>query len=100
VVVGRRVVPASYHLAVTLDDARQGITLVTRANDLFEATHTHRLLQALLGLKVPDWHHHALLTNPSGARLSKRDGATALRDLRAAGHRPAEVRALAGFPGG
>lgn len=98
VVLGRRDVPASYHLAVTWDDALQEVTLVTRASDLFEATHTHRLLQALLGLPVPDWHHHGLLTNPAGARLSKRDGAIGLRDLRAAGKSPAEVRALAGFP--
>lgn len=98
VVLGRRDVPASYHLAVTCDDALQEVTLVTRARDLFEATHTHRLLQALLGLPVPDWHHHGLLTNESGARLSKRDGAIGLRDLRAAGKTPSEVRALAGIP--
>ena len=97
VVLGRRDVPASYHLSVTWDDALQQVTLVTRARDLFDATHTHRLLQALLGLPVPDWHHHGLLTNPAGERLSKRDGAQGLRELRAAGKSPAEVRALAGF---
>lgn len=98
VVLGRRDVPASYHLSVVCDDALQGVTLVTRARDLFDATHTHRLLQALLGLPVPQWLHHGLLTNPAGERLSKRDGALGLRDLRAAGRSPAEVRALAGFP--
>jgi glutamyl-Q tRNA(Asp) synthetase len=98
VVLGRRDAPASYHLAVTLDDHLQGVTLVTRGEDLFAATHVHRLLQALLGLAVPDYHHHRLLTNDRGERLAKRDGALTLAALRAAGRSSGEVRALAGFP--
>jgi glutamyl-Q tRNA(Asp) synthetase len=98
VVLARRDVPTSYHLSVTVDDAIQGVTLVTRGEDLFAATHTHRLLQALLELPVPEWQHHSLLTNAAGERLSKRDGAKALRALRAEGVGPAAVRALAGFP--
>jgi len=95
VVLARKDVPTSYHLAVTVDDALQGVTLVTRGVDLFPATHVHRLLQALLGLPVPDYHHHGLLTGGDGVRLSKRDGSQALRE---AGRTAAEVRALAGFP--
>ena len=98
VVLARKDIPASYHLAVTVDDAVQGVTLVTRGEDLFAATHLHRLLQALLGLAVPEYHHHRLLTDQSGRRLAKRDRAATLRALRAAGHSPAEVRAMAGFP--
>jgi glutamyl-Q tRNA(Asp) synthetase len=97
VVLGRRDAPASYHLAVTLDDHLQGVSLVVRGRDLFEATHVHRLLQALLGLHVPDYRHHRLLTNEQGERLSKRDGALSLAALREAGRSPAEVRALADF---
>ncbi|ACJ01454.1 tRNA glutamyl-Q(34) synthetase GluQRS [Rhodospirillum centenum] len=98
VVLARRDTPTSYHLSVTVDDHLQGVTLVTRGVDLFEATHVHRLLQALLGLAVPEYHHHGLLTNAAGERLSKRDGAKALRALRAEGWTPAAVRTLAGFP--
>jgi len=98
VVLARKDVPASYHLAVTVDDAIQGVTLVTRGEDLFAATHLHRLLQALLGLKVPDYHHHRLLTDADGRRLAKRDRAATLSALRQAGRTPAEVRAMAGFP--
>jgi glutamyl-Q tRNA(Asp) synthetase len=97
VVLARKEVATSYHLAVTVDDALQGVTLVTRGEDLFAATHIHRLLQALLGLPVPAYHHHPLLRNAAGERLAKRDGALALRTLRAAGKTPAEVRAMAGF---
>jgi glutamyl-Q tRNA(Asp) synthetase len=99
VVLARRDAPASYHLCVTLDDHLQGVTLVTRGVDLFHATHTHRILQAILGLNVPTYLHHLMLTNAAGERLSKRDGAMALRALRQAGRSAAEVRALAGFPG-
>jgi glutamyl-Q tRNA(Asp) synthetase len=99
VVLARRDAPASYHLCVTVDDHLQGVTLVTRGTDLFHATHIHRLLQAILGLNVPAYAHHLLLTNAAGERLSKRDGAMALRALRKAGRSAAEVRALAGFPG-
>ena len=98
VVLARKDTPASYHLAVTLDDALQGVTLVTRAEDLLPATHVHRLLQALLGLPEPAYHHHRLLTDETGRRLSKRHGALAIRALRAAGVSAAEVRARAGFP--
>ncbi|MXP40027.1 tRNA glutamyl-Q(34) synthetase GluQRS [Altererythrobacter soli] len=77
--------PASYHLAVTIDDAADGVTLVTRGMDLFPATHVHRLLQALLGLPVPAWHHHPLLLDETGQKLAKRRGSPSLADRRLAG---------------
>lgn len=98
VVLARRDVPASYHLCVTLDDHAQGVTLVTRGLDLFQATHIHRLIQGLLGLATPDYKHHLLLTNAAGERLSKRDGAVGIGTLRAQGRTSGEVRGLAGFP--
>lgn len=98
VVLSRKEAVGSYHLCVTVDDAAQGVTLVTRGVDLAPATHVHRLLQSLLGLPVPEWHHHGLLTDATGRRLAKRDRALTLRALRAEGVRPAEVRARAGFP--
>ena len=85
VVLLRKDAPASYHLAATLDDAAQGITLVTRGTDLFAASHVHRLLQALLGLAQPVWHHHGLLVETDGKKLAKRRGSPALADLRRAG---------------
>lgn len=85
VVLVRKDAPASYHLAATLDDAADGITLVTRGMDLFPATHIHRLLQALLGLPVPTWHHHKLLFDESGRKLAKRRGSKGLSDLRVEG---------------
>lgn len=97
VVLARKDTPASYHLCVTHDDAVQGVTLVTRGVDLLAATHVHVLLQALMGWPTPDYAHHALLTDAAGRRLAKRDRAATLRDLRAAGHSAAEVRAMAGF---
>ena len=97
VVLARKDTPTSYHLAVTVDDALQGITLVTRGRDLFAATHVHRLLQALLGLTTPDYRHHRLLYGEGGERLAKRDRAATLRSLREAGKSPEEVRAMAGF---
>jgi glutamyl-Q tRNA(Asp) synthetase len=97
-VLARKEVAASYHLAVTVDDALQGVTLVTRGQDLFHATHLHRLLQALLGLATPAYKHHILLTRSDGRRLAKRDGDLSLRTLRSGGCTPAEVRAMAGFP--
>lgn len=97
VVLARKDAPASYHLAVTVDDAIQGVTLVTRASDLLAATHIHRLLQAVLELPVPHWHHHRLLTDARGKRFAKRDRAVALREMRAAGATPKQVQALAGF---
>ena len=85
VVLQRKEEPASYHLAVTLDDAADGVTLVTRGRDLFAATHIHRLLQALLGLPVPRWHHHPLVLDAGGKKLAKRRGSAALATLREAG---------------
>ena len=85
VVLVRGDAPASYHLAATLDDAADGVTLVTRGADLFAASHIHRLLQALLALPVPAWHHHALLVDAGGRKLAKRRGSAALGDLRRAG---------------
>jgi glutamyl-Q tRNA(Asp) synthetase len=97
VVLGRRDTPASYHLCATLDDHLQGVTLVIRGEDLRPATHLHRLLQAVLGLATPRYRHHVLLGNESGVRLSKRDGALALRALRDRGIGADAVRAMAGF---
>ena len=85
VVLLRKEAPASYHLAATLDDAADGVTLVTRGVDLFAASHVHRLLQALLGLPVPRWHHHGLLVEAGGTKLAKRRGSPSLADLRHAG---------------
>jgi glutamyl-Q tRNA(Asp) synthetase len=97
VVLARKDAPCSYHLAVSVDDALQGVTLVTRGVDLFKATHIHRLLQALLDLPVPRWHHHPLLLDSSGKRLAKRDKATSLSALRAAGATPDDLRAMMGM---
>lgn len=103
VVLLRKEAPASYHLAATLDDADDGITLVTRGMDLFTATHVHRLLQALLGLPVPVWHHHRLLLEADGRKLAKRRGSPALVNRRLAGEDgPALAQALRAhrFPAG
>ncbi|MBL8838092.1 MAG: tRNA glutamyl-Q(34) synthetase GluQRS [Alphaproteobacteria bacterium] len=97
VVIARKEIPTSYHLAVTHDDHVQGVTLVTRGEDLFAATHIHRLLQALLGFATPDYHHHPLVAAPDGARLAKRAGAPSLRSLREAGLTPADIRAMVGL---
>lgn len=91
VVLARKEMPASYHLAVVVDDAAQGVTHVTRGEDLFEATHIHRALQAVLGLPVPLYAHHGLLRDNTGKRLAKRDGARSLASLRAAGYTPPAV---------
>jgi glutamyl-Q tRNA(Asp) synthetase len=93
VVLARKETPTSYHLAVTVDDAAQGVTDVVRGGDLFEATHVHRLLQALLGLPTPEYHHHPLLIGPDGKRLAKRNGARPLADMRAEGADPARLLA-------
>jgi glutamyl-Q tRNA(Asp) synthetase len=98
VVLARKDIPASYHLCVTHDDALQGVTLVTRGRDLKPATDIHRLLQSLLGWPEPEYAHHGLILGPDGRRLAKRDRAPTLAALRAAGHAPAEIRAMAGFP--
>jgi glutamyl-Q tRNA(Asp) synthetase len=94
VVLARKDTPASYHLAVTLDDAIQGVTLVTRGADLAPATHVHRILQALLGLPTPRYRHHPLVADAAGRRLAKRDGAPAIRAMRRAGSGPAEILAM------
>ena len=92
VVLARKDVPTSYHLSVTIDDAAQGVTLVTRGTDLFESTHVHRLLQALLDLPTPDYWHHELIADEQGERLSKRDKSITLRAMREAGMSPSDVR--------
>jgi len=97
VVLARKDVATSYHLSVVVDDAVQGVTLVTRGEDLVPATGIHRLLQELLGLPVPAYHHHKLLGGEDGRRLAKRDRALTLRALRDAGNSPAEVRRMAGL---
>ncbi len=91
VVVARKDAPTSYHLAVTIDDAAQGVTDIVRGCDLYPATHVHRLLQALLGLPTPRYHHHSLLTDAEGRRLAKRTGAPTLASLRDAGADPAAL---------
>jgi glutamyl-Q tRNA(Asp) synthetase len=96
IVLARKDISTSYHLAVTVDDALQGVTLVTRGEDLFHATHIHRLLQALLGLPEPDYWHHGLIRDSHGERLAKSKGAPALRDLRASGMTVDEVLGLIG----
>ncbi|MHB1205205.1 MAG: tRNA glutamyl-Q(34) synthetase GluQRS [Rhodospirillaceae bacterium] len=93
-VLARKETPASYHLACTLDDALQGVTLVTRGEDLCESTHVHRLLQALLNLPTPRYRHHRLLTDAAGRKFSKRDQAPTLRALRESGKTPGDVRNL------
>ena len=97
VVLGRRDTPTSYHLAVVVDDALQGITNVVRGQDLFWATGVHRLLQALLGLPAPIYHHHRLIRDADGRKLAKSTDATGLRELRAQGATPADIRKLVGL---
>ncbi len=97
VVLARKDIATSYHVSVVVDDAAQGVTLVTRGEDLLPCTHVHRVLQALLALPVPRWHHHRLVCDAEGRRLAKRDAAAALATLREAGMTAAEVRAQLGF---
>ncbi|PCD76758.1 tRNA glutamyl-Q(34) synthetase GluQRS [Pseudothioclava arenosa] len=97
VVLARRDMGAAYHLAVVVDDAAQGITEVTRGEDLFEATYIHVILQALLGLPTPAYHHHRLIRDAAGKRLAKRDDARAIATYRAQGATPAEIRAKIGL---
>jgi glutamyl-Q tRNA(Asp) synthetase len=92
VVLARKDIPASYHLAVVVDDAFQGVTLVTRGEDLFPATHIQRLLQALLELPAPAYAHHRLILDEHGKKFSKRDSAVTLRSLRESGVTPEEIR--------
>jgi glutamyl-Q tRNA(Asp) synthetase len=95
--IARKDVPTSYHLAVAIDDADQGITEVVRGQDLFSSTSIHRLLQTLLGLPEPAYRHHRLIRDASGQKLAKSDGATGLAELRAAGVTPADVRRIVGL---
>ncbi len=97
IVIARREIPTSYHLAVVVDDALQGITNVVRGRDLFFATSVHRLLQELLGLPAPLYFHHDLILDADGRKLSKSRGDTALAALRAAGTTPADIRRLVGL---
>jgi len=97
IILGRKDTGVSYHLAVVVDDADQAVTLVTRGNDLFAATHVQRLLQALLGLPAPRYRHHALVRDSQGRRLAKRDRDQTLRALRASGVTPAGIRRQLGL---
>jgi glutamyl-Q tRNA(Asp) synthetase len=94
VIVGRKETPTSYHLAVVIDDALQGVTHVVRGQDLFWSTSVHRVLQALLDLPAPSYHHHRLILDADGKKLSKSTQATGLRELRAQGLTAADIRRL------
>ena len=96
-VLARKDAGTAYHLAVTHDDALQGITHVVRGLDLFEATHIQRLIQALMGWPAPVYRHHRLLTGPDGRRYAKRDQSVTLAELRAGGLTPETLRAELGF---
>jgi len=98
IVLARKDMPASYHLAVVIDDADQGITLVTRGRDLLPATHVQRVLQSLLDLPRPRYAHHHVIMDESGCKLSKRTAAKSLRALRAEGVQPREIRARLSVP--
>jgi glutamyl-Q tRNA(Asp) synthetase len=97
VILARKETPTSYHLSVVIDDALQGVTDVVRGQDLFWSTSVHRLLQQLLGLPPPAYRHHRLILDAAGRKLSKSTVATSLRELRAAGAAPAEIRRLVGL---
>ncbi|WP_117196126.1 tRNA glutamyl-Q(34) synthetase GluQRS [Rhizobium terrae] len=97
VILSRSDAPSSYHLSVVVDDAMQGITRVVRGLDLFEATAVHRLLQELLDLPEPVYHHHRLILGPDGRKLSKSEGSTGLAALRNQGLDPTDVRRLVGL---
>lgn len=97
VVLARKDVGIAYHLAVVVDDALQGVTHVIRGQDLFEASHVQRLIQALLGLPAPIYRHHRLLTDAAGRRFAKRDRAETLRELRAGGMTAEALRRELGF---
>jgi glutamyl-Q tRNA(Asp) synthetase len=97
VILARKEVPTSYHISVVVDDARQGVTHVVRGQDLFHATSLHRLLQNLLGLPQPVYRHHRLIRDAAGRKLSKATRATGLRELRAAGATPADIRRAVGL---
>jgi glutamyl-Q tRNA(Asp) synthetase len=97
IVLARKETPTSYHLSVVVDDALQGVSQVVRGQDLFWSTSVHRLLQALLGMPAPTYHHHRLVLDPDGRKLSKSTQATALRRLRQDGATPAEIRKMVGL---
>jgi glutamyl-Q tRNA(Asp) synthetase len=97
VILARRDVPTSYHVSAVVDDAYQGITHVVRGQDLFHVTGLHRLLQDLLGLPQPIYRHHRLVVNTGGRKLSKSTRATGLRELRAGGATPADIRHMIGL---
>jgi glutamyl-Q tRNA(Asp) synthetase len=97
VILARKETPTSYHLAVVVDDAGQGVTDVVRGCDLFHASSVHRLLQALLGLPQPRYHHHHLILDSTGRKLSKSTSATGLRELRGTGASPADIRKAVGL---
>tara|TARA_R110000824_G_scaffold118960_2_gene271477 strand:+ start:96330 stop:97238 length:909 start_codon:yes stop_codon:yes gene_type:complete len=97
VIIARKDVPTSYHLAVTVDDEIQNITTVTRGQDLFPATYIHRVLQVVLGYREPHYHHHGLIRDETGRRLSKSAKDMGLRELRLAGHAPDSIRQLVGL---
>jgi glutamyl-Q tRNA(Asp) synthetase len=97
VVLARRDVPTSYHLSVVVDDALQGVTHVVRGSDLFHATSVHRLLQQLLRLPAPHYHHHHVLRDDTGSKLSKSTRATGLRELRQQGASPVDIRRMVGL---
>jgi glutamyl-Q tRNA(Asp) synthetase len=98
VILARKETPTSYHLAVVIDDALQGVTEVVRGQDLFWSTSVHRLLQRLLGLPQPAYRHHGLVLDAGGRKLSKSGEATGLRELRAGGATPADIRRAVGLP--
>jgi glutamyl-Q tRNA(Asp) synthetase len=98
VILARKETPTSYHLSVVIDDALQGVTDVVRGRDLFWSTSVHRLLQSLLGIAEPAYRHHRLVLDDAGQKLSKSTKATGLRELRAAGATPADIRRLVGVP--
>jgi glutamyl-Q tRNA(Asp) synthetase len=97
VIVGRKETPTSYHLSVAIDDALQGVTDVVRGQDLFWSTSVHRLLQALLDLPAPVYHHHRLILDAEGRKLAKSTQATGLRELRAQGATAADIRRMVGL---
>jgi glutamyl-Q tRNA(Asp) synthetase len=96
-VLARKDMPTSYHLAVVVDDALQGVTDVVRGHDRFWSTGVHRLLQALLGLPEPAYHHHPLILDADGRKLSKSTQATGLRELRAKGASAHDIRRMVGL---
>lgn len=98
IVMARSDIPTSYHLAVVVDDALQGVTQIVRGEDLYQATAIHRVLQVLLALPAPTYHHHKLITDPTGRKLSKSARSTGLRALREAGVTPREIRRMLALP--